>query len=292
MASKSPLKSRSWSGSSSASAARRPSLSRAMIIARILGWRSSAMNMCSVRHSPIPSAPELPGAPRVAGRVGVGAHAAAARSSSAHARTCSKSRSIVGSSKRRARLDDCPVAAVDRRSRRRPGTPGRRSAARRRPRRSTTGAPVTAGTPIPRATSAACEALPPSEVRIPFATWKPATSSASVNGRTRIDVGALGGRLDRLGGGEHDLAGGRSGRGGHAVGQHRVTLAAVEGRMQQRLERPGVDRRQRLLSVRSPSLTASTAKRTAACAGRLALRVWSMYSRPSSIVNSTSCMSL
>ena len=39
---------------------------------------------------------------------------------------------------------------------------------------------------MPRATSAACEALPPSEVRMPLAAWKPATSSASVNGRTRI----------------------------------------------------------------------------------------------------------
>ena len=42
----------------------------------------------------------------------------------------------------------------------------------------------------------------------------------------------------------------------------------------------------------SPSSTASTAKRTAACAGRLALRVCSMNSCPSSIVNSVSCMSL
>ena len=49
-----------------------------------------------------------------------------------------------------------------------------------------TWAPVTAGTPMPRATRAACEAFPPSEVRIPLATWNPATSSASVNGRTRI----------------------------------------------------------------------------------------------------------
>ena len=39
---------------------------------------------------------------------------------------------------------------------------------------------------MPRATSAACEALPPSLVRMPLAAWKPATSSASVNGRTRI----------------------------------------------------------------------------------------------------------
>jgi hypothetical protein len=28
-----------------------------MIIAFISGWRSAAMNMCSVRHSPMPSAP-------------------------------------------------------------------------------------------------------------------------------------------------------------------------------------------------------------------------------------------
>ena len=40
-----------------------------------------------------------------------------------------------------------------------------------------------------------------------------------------------------------------------------------------------------------PSSTASIANRTAACAGRLALRVWSMYSVPSSTVNSVSCMS-
>ncbi len=46
-----------------------------MIIARIFGWRSSAMNMCSVRHSPMPSAPELAGLAGVLGRVGVRADA-------------------------------------------------------------------------------------------------------------------------------------------------------------------------------------------------------------------------
>ena len=44
--------------------------------------------------------------------------------------------------------------------------------------------------------------------------------------------------------------------------------------------------------VSSSSSTASHAKRTAAWAGRLALRVWSMKSCPSSTVNSVSCMSL
>ena len=42
-----------------------------------------------------------------------------------------------------------------------------------------------AGRPMPRATSAACDALPPSDVRMPTAAWNPATSSASVKGRTR-----------------------------------------------------------------------------------------------------------
>ena len=46
-----------------------------MIIARIFGWRSAAMNMCSVRHSPMPSAPCSIALTRVGRRVGVGAHA-------------------------------------------------------------------------------------------------------------------------------------------------------------------------------------------------------------------------
>jgi hypothetical protein len=44
--------------------------------------------------------------------------------------------------------------------------------------------------------------------------------------------------------------------------------------------------------VSRPSSTESTAKRTAAWAGRFALRVCSMYRRPSSTVNSVSCMFL
>ena len=50
-----------------------------MIIARIFGWRSEAMNMCSVRHSPMPSAPNSRAFLRVLGRVGVGAHAEGAQ---------------------------------------------------------------------------------------------------------------------------------------------------------------------------------------------------------------------
>ena len=55
--------------------ARRSSSVSAMIIARIFGWRSAAMNMCSVRHRPMPSAPNSRALRGVLGRVGVGAHA-------------------------------------------------------------------------------------------------------------------------------------------------------------------------------------------------------------------------
>ena len=48
-------------------------------------------------------------------------------------------------------------------------------------------APTTQGRPMPRATIAACEDLPPWAVRMPRAAWKPATSSAEVNERTRIE---------------------------------------------------------------------------------------------------------
>jgi len=60
------------------------------------------------------------------------------------------------------------------------------------------------------------------------------------------------------------------------VGQHVEAGLGIERRVQQRVEVLGVDRPSaRALSSR-PSATASTAKRTAACAGRLALRVCSM----------------
>ena len=90
-------------------------------------------------------------------------------------------------------------------------------------------------------------------------------------------VATLGGRGDRVVGGEDDLALRRARRRGDAAREHLELGVGVERRVQQRVERLGVDRRQRLASrSSSPSSTASTAKRTAACAGRLALRVCSM----------------
>ncbi len=55
--SKMPSKSACWNGSSLSSASRRSSSDEARIIACTSGSRSSAMNMCSVRQRPMPSAP-------------------------------------------------------------------------------------------------------------------------------------------------------------------------------------------------------------------------------------------
>jgi hypothetical protein len=156
---------------------------------------------------------------------------------------------------------------------------------------STSLAPVTAGTPIPRATSAACDALPPSEVRIPLAAWKPATSSASVNGLARMTSrpsaaactasAAVNTSSPDAAPGEaatpdastsYSAAGSKVGcSNASSVSGSMVAIACSRSS--------------------SSSSTASTANRTAACAGRLALRVCSMYSWPSSTVNSVSCMS-
>ncbi len=52
-----PAKSSRWYGSSLASAALRSSIDSARIISRIASIRSPSKNMCSVRHRPIPTAP-------------------------------------------------------------------------------------------------------------------------------------------------------------------------------------------------------------------------------------------
>ena len=78
IASKIPSKSARCIGSSLASARRRPPSSRATIISRIAVIRSPSKNMCSVRHSPMPSAPKRARDARVVRRVGVRADAQAA----------------------------------------------------------------------------------------------------------------------------------------------------------------------------------------------------------------------
>ena len=126
---------------------------------------------------------------------------------------------------------------------------------------------------------------------MPLAAWKPATSSASVNGRTRITSRpSLGGR-DRVGGGEHDLPLAAPGEAVTPVASTSNSASGSNVGCSSASSAPASIVISACSRVSSPSATASTANRTAAWAGRLALRVWSMYSRPSSTVNSVSCMS-
>src|SRR6185437_7120526 len=68
-------------------ARRRPASSRATIISRIALMRSPSKNMCSVRHSPIPSAPKLR-ATRASRGVSALARTLSVRTSSAQPSSC------------------------------------------------------------------------------------------------------------------------------------------------------------------------------------------------------------
>ena len=95
IASKIPSKSDCWTGRSRSSAARRAFSSPARIISCTTGRRSGAMNMCSVRQSPIPSAPN---SRAFAASSGVSAFARTRmrRRSSAQSRIVPKFSSIAG----------------------------------------------------------------------------------------------------------------------------------------------------------------------------------------------------
>jgi hypothetical protein len=143
-------------------------------------------------------------------------------------------------------------------------------------------APETHGLPIPRATSAACEALPPSEVRIPLAAWKPATSSASVNGLTKITSQpspaaatassavntiaqlAAPGDAARPSANTSNWAW-RANGGCSSASSLPASIVAIASPLSSK-----------------PSSTAPNSNRTAACAGRFASLVWSMNRRLSS----------
>ena len=90
---------------------------------------------------------------------------------------------------------------------------------------------------------------------------------------------------------EHDLPAGRPRRGVEALRRDLEVRVGVDHRVQQLVELGGSIRATASSRVISPSSTIATALFTAAAAVRFAVRVCSMKSRSSSIVNSTSCMS-
>ena len=84
-----------------------------MIIARILGWWSSAMSMCSVRHRPMPSAPSSRARLASSGASAF-ARTPRRRISSAHSSTRSKCSLTSGSTSGTSSSVTQPLRAVDR----------------------------------------------------------------------------------------------------------------------------------------------------------------------------------
>ena len=185
IASKMPSKSDCCIGSSRSSAARRPSSFSAMIISRTTGSRSGAMNMCSVRQRPIPCAPNSR-ALRASSGVSAFARTRRRRSSSAQPSTVWKSSLMSGATSSTAPRMTSPVPpSIVIVSPSRTSCPAMRTS---RASRSTCSAsqPATHGLPIPRATTAACEVMPPCAVSTPAASISPWMSSGVVSQRTRI----------------------------------------------------------------------------------------------------------
>ena len=154
--------------------------------------------------------------------------------------------------------------------------------------------PTTHGLPQPRATTAAWLAFPPVLVRMPFARCIPATSSGLVSLRTSM-IGSFGclaacstaASADRI---TFPLAPPGLAAMPWATGFTLLLGSSCGWRRWLRLS--GATRFTAVVSSITPSLTISTAMRTAAVPVRLPLRVWSMYRVPSCTVNSISCMSL
>ena len=147
---------------------------------------------------------------------------------------------------------------------------------------------------MPRATTAAWEVMPPRTVRMPWDTSMPSISSGEVSRRTRMTFSPRS---------AHSLASpavkttrpqaapGEAGR-PLPMGEAFLSAAVSNWGWSKESSCLGSTRRTASSSLIMPSSTRSTAIFRAAAAVRLPLRVWSIKSLPSSMVNSISCMSL
>ena len=182
-----PAKSAVWNASSSSSATDRSASDCARINRRITSIRSGAKNICSVRHSPIPSAPNARARSASAG-VSAFVRTPIRRNRSAQCSSwcaCSSSpATVIG----RLAQHDLAGQAIDGDdvSPSRTVVPLALEHARSAGRSPAQLHPVTAGSPIPRATTAACEVMPPRAVRMPRERSIPGKSSAAVSCRTRM----------------------------------------------------------------------------------------------------------
>ncbi len=132
-------------------------------------------------------------------------------------------------------------------------------------------------------------------VTMPWATLMPWMSSGTVSIRTSMTFLPFWAQATASSAVKTTWPAAAPGEAGEALG-HDLGLGpglGVEDRVQELVESLGLDLLQRLgLGVMMPSSTMSTAMLMAAMPVRLPLRVWSMYSVPSSMVNSKSWTSL
>ena len=154
--------------------------------------------------------------------------------------------------------------------------------------------PDTQHVPIPRATTAAWDVIPPRTVRIPCADFIPVISSGDVSRRTRTTFSPLAAHSTASSAVNTILPQAAPGDAPSALASGVAAFSAAASNC-------GWSRESRLRgsiiatassSVLIPSSTRSQAIFRAAFAVLLPLRVCNMYSLPCSTVNSMSCISL
>ena len=153
--------------------------------------------------------------------------------------------------------------------------------------------PETQQVPMPRATTAAWEVIPPRTVRMPWAAFMPVMSSGEVSRRTRTTFSprffhsmassALKTILPQAAPGLAPRP--------LPIGFALASASASNCGWSRVSRLRGSIIRTACFSSIMPSSTRSHAILSAACAVRLPLRVWSMKSLPFSTVNSMSCIS-
>ena len=155
----------------------------------------------------------------------------------------------------------------------------------------TPSAPATHGLPMPRATTAACDVMPPWTVRIPCAPIIPWMSSGVVSQRTRITGSPAFPRSSAVSASKTIPP---TAAPGDAFSPFAATSSEAFGSIigcRSWSSDAGSMRATASSRVIRPSSTIETAAFSAAAAVRFALRVCSRNSFPSSTVNSMSCMS-
>mmetsp|Transcript_26972 Transcript_26972/g.58960 ORF Transcript_26972/g.58960 Transcript_26972/m.58960 type:complete len:445 (+) Transcript_26972:1164-2498(+) len=294
MALKMPSKSALWKGSRSARALRRASLLCATIILLTAAMRSSlAKNMCSVRHRPMPSAPNFLASAASSG-VSALVSTLSLRLSSTHFIKAPRSPASLGGDRGCLPRMISPVLPL-----RDMKSPSRISAPLMRATllcsstcRSCT--PVMQGLPQPRATTAAWLVMPPSWHSTPSLLYMPFTSSGDVSLRTSTTLMPAPFHASACSAEKTAWPTAAPGEAGRPVPSTWGWYAASSANWgcSSWSRWPGSTMVMALLMSTRPSSTRSTAILTAAAPVRLPPRHCSMNSLPSCTVNSMSCMSL